>query len=92
VVEVADDAAVDLGELGEDAIEQAAVVHLREPRVESRPWIEQAAGELAIRLGGEEIVGAEPVHVLLDAVQRLFRHLAAVRQRQAEQLEPERRP
>ena len=92
VVEVADDAAVDARELGKDAIEQPAVVHLRQARVEAGARVEHAPHELPVAVGGHEVVRGVALDVLLDAGQRLLGHGAAVRERNPEQLEPERRP
>ena len=59
VIEVADDAAVDRLELGEDPAEQPAIVHLREPRVEARPRLQElAAAQSRSPAVGEEVVGA----------------------------------
>ena len=49
VVEVADDAAVNPGELRKDAVEQPAVVHLGQARVEARARVEHAPHELTGR-------------------------------------------
>ena len=92
VVEVADDAPVDAGELREDAIEQPAVVHLGQARVEARARIEHAPHELTVAVGRHEVVGGVALDVLLDAGQRLLGYGAAVRERDAEQFKPERRP
>ena len=92
VVEVADDAPVNARELRKDAVEQPAIVHLGEPRVESRPRVEHAPHELTVAVGRHEVVRGVAIDVLLDAGERLLRHGAAVREGDAEQLEPQRRP
>ena len=58
VVEVAHDAAGDRLELGEHLAEQPGVVHLRQPRVETRPRLQEAQQRLAVRRRREEIAPA----------------------------------
>src|SRR5439155_13523690 len=74
VVEVAHDAPRDGLELGENSPEQAAVVHLREPRVQTRARLEKAQQRREILRVHEEIVRAIAIDVLLDARERLFRY------------------
>ena len=92
VVEVADDAAVNARELRKDPIEQPAVVHLGQARVEAGARVEHAPHELAVAVRGHEVVRGVALDVLLDARERLLGHGAAVRERDPEKLEPERRP
>ena len=91
VVEVADDAAVNPRELRKDTVEQPAVVHLGEAGVEAGTRVEHAAHELPVAVGGHEVVRRVALDVLLDAGQRLLGDGAAVRQRDPEEFEPERR-
>ena len=71
-MEVADDAAVNAANSGRIAVQQPAVVHLGQARVQARARIEQIAQLLALGLGAGEVVGAVAVDVLLDAVERLL--------------------
>ena len=82
VVEVADDAAVNAGELRKDPVEQPAIVHLGQPRVEAGRGIEHAPHQLPVAVGGHEVVGRVALDVLLDAGERLLGHGAAVRRAQ----------
>ena len=90
VVEVADDAVVNRRELRQDPVQQPAVVHLGQARVDARARVEQGAQLLTLGLGAGEVVGAVAIEVLLDAVERLLRDRAAVGKRQPEDLEPQR--
>ena len=89
-MEVADDAVVNRRELRQDVVQQPAVVHLGQPRVDARARVEQGAQLLPLRLGAGEVVGAVAIEVLLDAVERLLRDRTAVGKRQPEDLDPQR--
>jgi hypothetical protein len=90
VVEVADHAAVDFRELGEDARQQTAVVHLGEARVQALPRPQHVAQLVPFPFRGDEIVRRAAVDVLLDAGERLFRHGAFAIDGNPERLQPER--
>jgi hypothetical protein len=77
VVEVAHDPPRDRLKLREDATEQAAVVHLRQPRVQPGLRLEQPQRGRSIALLGKEVVRAIAIDVLLDARQRFFGDLGA---------------
>ena len=89
VVEVADHATVNLRELGKHSVQQTAIVHLRQSVVEAGTRGEQPAELKTIAFGGDEIVSAAPVNVLLDAGQRRFGDRALLFERNSEGLEPE---
>ena len=92
VVEVTNHPAVDALELRQDAVEQPAVVHLREPGVQPGTRMEQGAKLLPLSFRAGEVVGAVARQVLLDAVEGLLRDRAAVGERQPENLDPQRGP
>ena len=71
-------------------IQQTAVVHLGQADVQPRARVEEAADLMALRLGSDEVVRRAAADVLLDAVERLLRDGAAVRDREPENLEPQR--
>ena len=85
VVEVAHHAAADRLELGKHLPEQPGVVHLRQPRVEAGPRLEEAQQRVPVRGGRKEILGREAAGVLLDAGQRIVRHRASAVDRRLEQ-------
>ena len=71
---------MDAGELGEDAVEQPAVVHLGQPRVETRARSEHAPSSCWRSPSvATKSSGGVALDVLLDAGERLLRHRAAVR-------------
>ena len=78
VVEVAHHPPRDRLELGEDAAEQAAVVHLAEPVVQPADRLEERHQRGPVIRLREEVVGAVAVHMLLDARQRFLRHAGVV--------------
>jgi hypothetical protein len=92
MVEVPHDATVNAGELRQNTVQQTAIVHLGEARVQPGSWVEQVADLVTLRFGAGKIVGTAPCNVLLDAIQRLLRYGAPVREREPEGFEPERRP
>ena len=91
VVEIADDAAMNSAELRQNPIEQPAIVHLGEAHVQPRARVEEVSQLVALGFGTSEVFRPIPVDVLLDAIERLLRDGAAVREREPENLEPERR-
>ncbi len=91
VVEVANDPPRDRLELGKHTAEQATVVHLREPRIQSRARLEKAKHRGAVLGVGEEIVRAVAIDVLLEARERLFRDFRSRVERRLERAEPRRR-
>ena len=66
VIEVADDPAVDLPELGEHAPEQPVLVHLRQPVVEAGPRLQELQERLALGPSREELLRRVAVAVPLD--------------------------
>ena len=66
VIEVADHAAVDRLEFGNHLTEQTRIVHLGEPRVETRLGLEEVQQRVAMGGGRQEIFGREPAGVLLE--------------------------
>ena len=91
VVEVAHHAPRDRLELREHAAEQAAVVHLRQPRVEPLPRLQQTQQRRAVARLREEVVGAIAIDVLLDAGQRFLGDFGAGVDRRLKRADPRRR-
>ena len=88
VVEVAHHAARDRPELGEDAAEQPAVVHLRQPRVQAGARLQELEPRVPAGRIEEEIALGEAVGVLLNARERVVGDGGAAIDRRLERREP----
>ena len=84
-------APVNLLQLREEPLEQAALGHLEQPRRNARPRLHQVEQRLAVGVGGHEVVCRAMVEVFLDAGPRFVRHRAAVGDGDAKSVDPDRR-
>ena len=90
VVEVAHDAAVDPLEFREDRVEQPAIVHLRQPGVETLVRLQQLPELMALCRRGDEVIRRKAVDVLLDAVSACSETAASRSMAMRKCLEPQR--
>ena len=88
VIEVADHPGADPLKFRKYAAEQSPVVHLRQPRVESGPRLQERQQRIALHRRREEVLRPITVHVLLNQRQRFVRDRHVVRERRLKGADP----